>query len=84
MTDRADGPATAGPDPAGGRVAVVTGASTGIHARGGRPDRLAQMAPTIPMHRAGRPEEVADAIAWLCSSQASYVTGAHLDVTGGR
>lgn len=57
---------------------------TDIHAATGEPDRLVRLAPTIPMQRAGTPEEVADAVAWLCSDAASYVTGAILDVTGGR
>jgi len=57
---------------------------TDIHASGGRPDRPAELAPQIPMRRAGDPEEIANAIAWLCSDEASYVTGALLDVSGGR
>lgn len=57
---------------------------TEIHASGGRPDRIERMAGVIPMQRAGRPEEIAEAIAWLCSDAASYVTGALLDVSGGR
>ncbi|MDP1793671.1 MAG: SDR family oxidoreductase [Acidimicrobiales bacterium] len=57
---------------------------TDIHASGGQPDRAQQMAATIPMGRVGRPEEAASAIAWLCSEEASYVTGAILDVGGGR
>jgi NAD(P)-dependent dehydrogenase (short-subunit alcohol dehydrogenase family) len=57
---------------------------TEIHDSGGRPDRPQHLAPTIPMGRAGHPEEVAEAIVWLLSGAASYVTGAVLDVTGGR
>jgi NAD(P)-dependent dehydrogenase (short-subunit alcohol dehydrogenase family) len=57
---------------------------TDIHASGGQPDRLQRLAPAIPMARGGRPDEVAAAIAWLCSDDASYVTGALLDVSGGR
>jgi NAD(P)-dependent dehydrogenase (short-subunit alcohol dehydrogenase family) len=57
---------------------------TDIHAANGQPDRVERMAPGIPMQRAGTAEEVADAIVWLCSDAASYVTGAILDVTGGR
>jgi NAD(P)-dependent dehydrogenase (short-subunit alcohol dehydrogenase family) len=57
---------------------------TTIHASGGQPDRLERLAPVIPMGRAGRPSEIAHAIAWLCSDEASYVTGALLDVSGGR
>lgn len=57
---------------------------TGIHASGGQPDRVERIGPLAPMGRAGRAEEVAAAIAWLCSDAASYVTGALLDVSGGR
>jgi len=46
--------------------------------------RLERMAPTVPMGRAGTPEEVAAAIVWLASPAASYVTGTIVDVTGGR
>ena len=57
---------------------------TEIHASGGEPDRVARLEGEIPMQRGGRPEEVADTIAWLCSPEASYVTGALIDVSGGR
>ena len=57
---------------------------TEIHATGGQPDKAAESAAGIPMQRAGQPPEIAEAIAWLCSSAASYVTGALLDVSGGR
>jgi len=57
---------------------------TEIHASGGEPDRVGRLEHEIPMQRGGRPEEVAGAIAWLCSADASYVTGALLDVSGGR
>ena len=48
------------------------------------PGRVARVSPTVPIGRAGRPEEVAEAILWLLSPAASYVTGANLAVTGGR
>jgi NAD(P)-dependent dehydrogenase (short-subunit alcohol dehydrogenase family) len=57
---------------------------TDIHASGGEPDRAARLAPQIPMQRAGTAEEVAHAILWLLSPQASYTTGALVDVSGGR
>lgn len=57
---------------------------TDIHASGGLPDRVAQMAPTVPMQRAGTAQEVAAAIVWLLSDEASYATGTTIDVTGGR
>ena len=57
---------------------------TDIHASGGQPDRAHRLGQETPMGRCGRPEEVAEAIAWLLSDAASYVTGSILDVTGGR
>jgi NAD(P)-dependent dehydrogenase (short-subunit alcohol dehydrogenase family) len=57
---------------------------TKLHGRNGRPDRATDLAPTIPMHRAGQPAEVADAIIWLLGDEASYYTGSILDVSGGR
>ena len=50
----------------------------------GDADRIARVAPAIPMKRAGEPEEIAEAVCWLMSDAASYVTGALLDVGGGR
>lgn len=57
---------------------------TEIHADMGLPDRVAQLAPTIPMQRGGSPDEVAEAVLWLLSDAASYVTGICMDVAGGR
>jgi NAD(P)-dependent dehydrogenase (short-subunit alcohol dehydrogenase family) len=57
---------------------------TEIHARGGRPERVAQITPNIPMGRIGTPDEVADAVLWLLSDAASYITGAIVPVSGGR
>jgi NAD(P)-dependent dehydrogenase (short-subunit alcohol dehydrogenase family) len=57
---------------------------TEIHASGGEPDRIERLRGGIPMQRGGEPEEVARAVLWLLSDEASYSTGAILDVTGGR
>jgi NAD(P)-dependent dehydrogenase (short-subunit alcohol dehydrogenase family) len=57
---------------------------TDIHASGGEPDRAQRLAPQVPMQRPGTAQEVANAILWLLSSEASYCTGALLDVGGGR
>lgn len=56
---------------------------TEIHASGGRPDRGIKLGETTPIGRVGRAEEVAAAIMWLLSDEASYVTGSIIDVTGG-
>jgi NAD(P)-dependent dehydrogenase (short-subunit alcohol dehydrogenase family) len=58
--------------------------NTDIHAGAGEPDRIERLRDGIPMKRGGEPEEVARAIVWLLSAEASYSTGAILDVTGGR
>lgn len=57
---------------------------TDIHASGGRPDRARELGAASPLGRAGRPEEVAEAIVWLLGEGASYTTGAFIDVAGGR
>lgn len=57
---------------------------TDIHALAGAPDRVQRLAGNIPMQRGGVPTEVAEAILWLASEQSSYVTGALLNVSGGR
>jgi NAD(P)-dependent dehydrogenase (short-subunit alcohol dehydrogenase family) len=57
---------------------------TEIHASGGLPDRARELAPQVPMRRAGSADEVAQAIVWLLSDSASYTTGAIVDVSGGR
>ena len=57
---------------------------TDIHVSGGTPERVAEMTPNLPMKRPGTPDEVARAVMWLVSDDASYSTGAILDVSGGR
>ncbi|WP_287813776.1 SDR family oxidoreductase, partial [Pseudomonas sp.] len=55
-----------------------------FHALSGDPDRVSKLEPAIPMGRGGQPHEVAEAILWLASEQASYTTGSFLDLGGGR
>ncbi|HKN02124.1 MAG TPA: SDR family oxidoreductase [Candidatus Binataceae bacterium] len=57
---------------------------TELHAAAGAPDRMARLAPTVPIGRAGQAEEVAECVLWLASSAASYVTGSIVPVSGGR
>ena len=57
---------------------------TEIHLSSGDPARVDRIGPSAPLQRAGEPEEVARAILWLLSDEASYMTGALVDVTGGR
>jgi len=57
---------------------------TDIHASGGEPQRVERVKAAIPLKRGGQPEEVAEAILWLLSDAASFVTGTFLDVSGGR
>ena len=57
---------------------------TEIHATGGEPGRVARIGPTLPIGRGGTAEEVAEAILWLASDAASYVTGTFIEVSGGR
>ncbi len=58
--------------------------ATDIHATSSIPDRLAKLAPGVPLGRAGDPEEVAEAVVWLLSPAASYVTGSVIEIGGGR
>jgi NAD(P)-dependent dehydrogenase (short-subunit alcohol dehydrogenase family) len=57
---------------------------TTMHAKGGEPNRVDRLKTQVPLQRGGQPEEVAAAILWLLSHEASYITGAILDVAGGR
>jgi NAD(P)-dependent dehydrogenase (short-subunit alcohol dehydrogenase family) len=57
---------------------------TDIHASGGEPGRVDRLRNTIPMGRGGQPEEVAEAIVWLLSDKASFVTGGFINVNGGK
>lgn len=57
---------------------------TDIHASGGQPDRVARLSHQVPMGRGDTAEEVAKAVMWLLSDEASYVTGALVDIGGGR
>jgi NAD(P)-dependent dehydrogenase (short-subunit alcohol dehydrogenase family) len=57
---------------------------TDMHASGGEPGRVDRLKDTVPMKRGGAPEEVAQAVLWLLSNEASYMTGSFVDVTGGR
>ena len=57
---------------------------TDIHASGGEPARVDRVKAFVPMKRGGRPEEVAAAILWLLSDEASYATGTFIDLAGGR
>jgi len=57
---------------------------TDIHASGGEANRIEQLASSLPMQRGGSPDEVANAIMWLISPEASYVTGTFIDAAGGK
>jgi NAD(P)-dependent dehydrogenase (short-subunit alcohol dehydrogenase family) len=57
---------------------------TTLHADAGAPERLARLAPAIPLKRPGTPDEVAAAVLWLLSEESSYVTGTVIEVSGGR
>jgi NAD(P)-dependent dehydrogenase (short-subunit alcohol dehydrogenase family) len=66
-------------------VGVAAGLTdTELHAAGGEPDRAQKVGPAVPLGRAGRPEEIAEAVVWLMSDAARYVTATTLRVGGGR
>ncbi len=69
-----------------GKVALITGASRGIGAATAHAFAQAGAAvvQAVPMRRLGRPEEVAATVVWLCSDQASFITGATIPIDGGR
>lgn len=65
--------------------AVAPGSTnTGLHAAAGMPDRVEQLAAGIPLGRGAEPSEIANAVSWLLSEEAAYVTGVVLPVSGGR
>ena len=68
----------------GGSIVNISSGAVRIHADGGEPNRVDNIKSQIPMQRGGQPEEVANAILWLLSDEASYATGAILDVSGGN
>ena len=72
--------------PRGIRVNAVSPGliQTDLHARAGLPDRLARMVGGVPLGRVGTPEEVANAVLWLLSPEAAYITGVIVPVSGGR
>jgi NAD(P)-dependent dehydrogenase (short-subunit alcohol dehydrogenase family) len=57
---------------------------TELHAKAGEPKRVDRVKTLVPMQRGGQPKEVANAILWLLSEEASYITGTIVDVSGGR
>ena len=57
---------------------------TDMHGDGGEPGRVDRVKASLPMQRGGQPQEVAEAIAWLLSDSASYVTGSFIDLAGGK
>ncbi len=72
--------------PRGIRVNAVSPGliETDLHARAGAPDRVARLTSGVPMARSGTADEVAAAVLWLLSAEASYITGVNVPVSGGR